>query len=119
MDLNALNQNGAGSTAVVASPVVPIPESPKPQPARERPKQDVVELTRANRVKAAENPLIARHNRNVRSGSRVFHDEATNQFVIQIVNNQNEVIRQLPEEQALRIAAKFREVTGLIFDQSI
>ncbi|MFP6582452.1 MAG: flagellar protein FlaG [Candidatus Hydrogenedentota bacterium] len=118
MDLNALNQNGAGS-AVVASPVVPVPESPKPQSAKERPKWDVVELTSANRVKAAENPLIIRNSQNVRSGSRVYHDEATNQFVIQIVNDQNEVIRQLPEEQALRIAAKFREVTGLIFDQSI
>ena len=46
-------------------------------------------------------------------------DEATNQIVAEILNRDNEVIRQLPPEEALRIAARFREIIGLIFDVTV
>lgn len=121
MDVNALKTID-GFSSTVASPAVPITA---PDPARtqtnqdtERIKRDIVEFTNDGQVDAAESPLVANSNENIRSGSHVFHDETTNQFVVQIVNESNEVIRQLPTEEALRIAGRFRQVTGLIFDQS-
>ncbi len=44
-------------------------------------------------------------------------DEATDRIVVQILNANGEVIKQIPPEELLREIAKSREVTGLIFDQ--
>ncbi|HIA47533.1 MAG TPA: hypothetical protein EYN96_06070 [Candidatus Hydrogenedentes bacterium] len=122
MDVNAI-RNGAGTPAAVASPVVSsaVPEQGESRkvPVIRRVEVDVVEFDRGSQVKATESPLIVNSNQNIRSGSHVFHDEATNQFVVQVVNKNNEVIRQLPGEDALRIAGRFRQVVGLIFDQRI
>ena len=121
MDVNAI-KTIAGYTSTVASPAVPnaTPDVSRTQSSQaiERIKKDIVEFTNGSQVDAAESPLVANNNENIRSGSHVFHDETTNQFVVQIVNESNEVIRQLPTEEALRIAGRFRQVTGLIFDQS-
>ena len=54
-----------------------------------------------------------------RGGIRLHIDEGTNQIVAEILNRDNEVIRQLPPEEALRIAARFREIIGLIFDVTV
>ena len=54
---------------------------------------------------------------NTRSGSKIRVDEATDRIVVQILNANDEVIKQLPPEDLLRAIAKSREVTGLIFDQ--
>ncbi|MCH7910188.1 MAG: flagellar protein FlaG, partial [Candidatus Hydrogenedentes bacterium] len=45
--------------------------------------------------------------------------EATDQFVVEIVNAKNEVIRQIPLEEALRLDVLFRKITGIIFDQKV
>ena len=45
-------------------------------------------------------------------------DEATDQFVVEIVNANNEVIRQIPQEEALRLDVLFKKITGIIFDQT-
>jgi hypothetical protein len=54
---------------------------------------------------------------NTRNGSRIRVDEATDRIVVQILNANNEVIKQLPPEDLLRAIAKSREITGLLFDQ--
>jgi len=54
---------------------------------------------------------------NTRSGSKIRVDEATDRIVVQILNANGEVIKQLPPEDLLRAIAKSREVIGLIFDQ--
>ena len=51
-----------------------------------------------------------------RGGIRLHIDEGTNQVVAEIVDKNDEVVRQLPPEEALRVAERFREVIGLIFD---
>lgn len=116
MDVNAV-QHSEGSSQAVASPVVPA-AAPAQVQATERIHLDIVEFSEGSQVKASETPLVENNNRNVRSGSHVFHDNAANRYVVQIVNENNEVIRQLPPEEALRIASRFRQVTGVIFDQS-
>ena len=110
MDVNAV-KNSEGSPQAVASPVVPT-ATPEPvekpeKTAPERPKVDVVQLSQQSQVKATENPLVADNHQNIRSGTQVFHDNGTNRFVIKFMNESNEVIRQLPPEEALRIASRF------------
>jgi flagellar protein FlaG len=124
MDVTAI-RNSEGSTSAAASPVVPAappepvkPAKPEKNPVAEKVKRDIVEFSQGSQRPAAESPFVVHNSKNVRSGSRVFHDDATNQFVVQILNDSNEVIRQLPSEDALRIANRFRRITGLLFDQS-
>jgi uncharacterized FlaG/YvyC family protein len=40
-------------------------------------------------------------------------------IVAEIVDENNEVIKQIPPEEMLRIAAKFRELTGLLFEENV
>jgi len=44
-------------------------------------------------------------------------DPETKRIVAQILDGNNEVIRQVPPEELLDIVAKSREVQGLLFDQ--
>ena len=70
-------------------------------------------------VQAAVDALAARRQDTVRSGARIYVDEATNRVVIQIVNADDEVIRQIPPEEILRIAERFQKLTGIIFDREV
>ena len=54
---------------------------------------------------------------NNRRVGKIRVDEATDRIVVQILNSNNEVIKQIPPEQLLRAIARSRQVTGLIFDQ--
>lgn len=53
----------------------------------------------------------------VSSGTRLRVDEATQRIVAQIVDENDVVIRQIPPEELLRIAEKFRRLQGLLFDR--
>jgi uncharacterized FlaG/YvyC family protein len=44
-------------------------------------------------------------------------DEASKRVIAQIVDGNNEVIKQIPPEALLRIAARLREVQGRMFDR--
>ena len=52
-----------------------------------------------------------------RSGTRMRIDAATRRIVAQIMNQNNEVIKQIPPEELLKIAARFRELQGILFDK--
>ena len=80
---------------------------------------NVGELGSKEHVQAAIDGLIARLDKNVRTGSRIRVDDATDRFVVQILNADNEVIRQIPPEDVLRVLARFRQITGILFDQRI
>jgi len=54
-----------------------------------------------------------------RTGTKLRVDEASKQIVAQIVNANNEVIKQIPPEELLKIAARFRELRGKLFDVKI
>jgi uncharacterized FlaG/YvyC family protein len=54
------------------------------------------------------------------SKSTKYHiDESSQRIVAQILNENREVIRQLPPEELLQIAARFREIQGILFDKSV
>lgn len=49
--------------------------------------------------------------------TRLHVDEASNRVVAQILDENNEVVKQIPPEELLKIAARFRELQGLLFDE--
>lgn len=51
------------------------------------------------------------------SGVQLEVDRTVNRVIARIVNENNEVIKQIPPEEAVRIFTRFREVTGLLFDR--
>jgi len=51
-------------------------------------------------------------------GVRLRVDEASKRVVAQIVGADNEVIKQIPPEEVLEIASKFRDLQGILFDQN-
>lgn len=82
----------ADATAPEPRPVVASPAPPKADPFSER--------------RAAA----------MRAGTDLYVDEATGQVVAQILNAEREVIKQIPPEEALEIAARFQNFVGLVFD---
>lgn len=118
MEVNALNLKQV-LPREAASPVVPSlapTAAPGPKPASAR---DVVVISSDDGVSAADSALVAASRRNIGSGSKVFRDEATDRYIIQIVNDSNEVIRQVPPEEYIRIAQRFRQITGILFDEVV
>lgn len=118
MDINrAASQASAppvSSGGVRAPAPVSRGSTSRPHPAP--PVRDVVEVSNEGQAPAAPKALAVLQD-NIGSGSRIHLDRATDRLVVEIVNANNEVIRQLPPEEALRIAARFRQITGLIFDR--
>ena len=53
------------------------------------------------------------------SRSRIRVDEASNRFIAQVVNENNEVIKQYPPEAILQFTARFRKLQGLLFDEQV
>jgi uncharacterized FlaG/YvyC family protein len=54
-----------------------------------------------------------------RAGTRLYIDQTSKQVVVQIVNQDNEVIKQIPPEELIKIAARFRELRGKLFDEKV
>jgi flagellar protein FlaG len=52
------------------------------------------------------------------AATRVRIDRATERIVAQLVNENREVIRQIPPQELLDVVARIRRIQGLIFDES-
>ncbi len=121
MDVNATVRLGAPVPS--ASPVVRTPSSAArgagAPAAPVRLQAPAPEVSQGEQVQPAVQAAEARRARVTPTGLRLHVDEATDRVVAEIVNESNEVIKQLPPKEALRIAARFRHVVGLIFDQQI
>lgn len=50
---------------------------------------------------------------------RLRIDEETNRVIAQIVDENNELVRQIPPEEVLRVAEQTRQLLGLLFDESV
>lgn len=51
------------------------------------------------------------------SGVRLRVDADTHRIIAEIIDENDKVVRQIPPEEALRIAAMTRQLLGLLFDQ--
>lgn len=118
MDVNEIGlqaPHGNASTPVAVAPASVSRVSgddPETHPARDAPARRGEE-----RAPTAPDLLAARIAANARGGTRLHVDEATNRIVAQIVNAENQVIKQIPPEEALRVAARIRNIVGLLFDR--
>ncbi|MCH7909297.1 MAG: flagellar protein FlaG [Candidatus Hydrogenedentes bacterium] len=115
MEVHVIAGSGARALRDVSAPRTPSSafESDVRIPGLDAPPGNV------NRSLAGIRPASLNDSVRNRGGIRLHIDEGTNQIVAEILNRDNEVIRQLPPEEALRIAARFREIIGLIFDVTV
>jgi len=89
-------------TAEPAKDTAPVARaSPEPD------KQDVQRISSASQHKLGP----------PRTRTRLRIDEGTKRIVAQIVSEDHEVIKQIPPEELLRIAARFRDLQGNLFDR--
>ena len=113
--MNVNITNGSATVAVDVSHVVrtkvPVPAAKKVETLEAPTPKDTVQIETTGSPIAAVDPA------NVRSGLRLRVDDATDRIVVQILNANDEVIRQLPPEELLQASARFREITGKIFDE--
>lgn len=54
-----------------------------------------------------------------RTGTRLRIDDGTKRIVAQILDENQEVIKQIPPEDLLQIAARLRQLEGLLFDTDV
>ena len=52
------------------------------------------------------------------AATHVRIDQATDRLVAQLVNENREVIRQIPPQELLDVVARIREIQGVLFDQN-
>jgi uncharacterized FlaG/YvyC family protein len=49
--------------------------------------------------------------------TRMRIDKESNRIITQIIGENNEVLKQIPPDDLLRFAARFRKLQGLLFDE--
>jgi len=54
-----------------------------------------------------------------RAGTRLRMDDGTDRIIAQIVGRQQEVIKQIPPEEQLKVIRKARQIQGLLFDKLV
>ena len=119
MDINGTIQPlapPAGETSVTR-PTATVPPPGSDGTETETDIRDVAGWRGEERAQTARDSFAARIAANTRSGTRFHVDESSRRFIAEILNENNEVIKQIPPEEALRIAARFRQLVGLLFNQ--
>ena len=111
--------SGQELAALVPSPGgrTPAPRTDPDSVERETPRQaEVKPDPQAERVRQAlrevNDDLVSR-----RAGVRLRLDSESKRIVFMIMDENNEVIKQIPPEELLKISNKFRELQGALFDQ--
>ena len=118
MDVNAIGTQGGHAPAPASPANAPASVSrvsgdePEAHPARD-------ERIRRGEERAPKAPdrLAARIAAKTRGGTRLRVDEASDRVVAQIVNAEDQVIKQIPPEEVLRLAARIRNIVGLLFNR--
>ena len=113
--------NGQDAAVLFAVSAARAPASrPNAAEATGKAAPEVREKPRASEERAVQAASTVQSNPAMqRSGTRLRIDEASKRIVAQIMGQNNEVIRQIPPEEVLRIAARFREICGKLFDQKV
>ena len=105
------------------SPATPVPHRHRAPPeahteadaaaqARaEPPQRDTQEPRVVRGEKRGGQPAAVR-----RAGMRLRIDGPSKRIVAQIMDQNNQVIKQIPPAELLKIAAKFRDLQGILFD---
>ncbi len=94
--------------SVARTPSGGVPESAPKEAARVAPESP--QPTQAGVTKVKTESTIQR------TGTRIRIDDGTKRIVAQILDENREVIKQIPPEDLLQIAARLRQLEGLMFD---
>lgn len=115
MALNAI-EGGARALArlerpPVATPAPPAPKAPEKTPtaAATVPPEAVAPARGVPRRLGVQQPLPP--------NTRLRVDEESKQIVAQVLDENNEVIRQIPPEALLELSARFNRLEGLLFNR--
>jgi uncharacterized FlaG/YvyC family protein len=110
--------NVAGAQA----PEAARPESPAPRLSTAQPvapprfvqlkaeRLEEEQVRRADETRSSVSPVPD-------SRSRIRVDEASNRLIAQVVNENNQVIKQYPPEAILKFSARFKKLQGVLFDE--
>lgn len=101
----------------------PAARTPSSRPHSTEAGTDVASVTRASpkpEAETVEREVQAAPKVEPRTATpRLRIDKLSNRIVAQMVNENNEVIKQIPPEELLRIAARFRDLQGILFDKTV
>ena len=119
MDIGGVIPKGA--TAPSGSPVVHTPAS-VPPPAPEgavvaTPTRETTAQRGEERAHSAPDLFAASSAVRTRHGTRFHLTDPPRRLIAQIVDANNEVIKEIPPKEAIKIAARFRRLVGLLFDE--
>jgi uncharacterized FlaG/YvyC family protein len=111
-----------GSLAPVAAPhavrpaLVSDESAPRPEPKRAEaaPQRASIEPTAEDLAELAESANKELQDSGVRV--RIDRDEASARFVVRVLDENNELLRQFPSEDFLETAAQLEEMRGLLFE---
>ncbi|MBI1319275.1 MAG: hypothetical protein GC168_10075 [Candidatus Hydrogenedens sp.] len=104
-----------------AAAAPPDADAPKPGTARavERPPQEAAAVKPSEEQVRRPERAPESAPRAPSSKPRISVDEASNRLIAQVVDQNNEVIKQFPPEAILQFTARFRKLQGLLFDESV
>lgn len=112
MDFKSI-EGGALRTPEAARGPAPQPAPPPPDRGSEPPGQQTAQGTAAERGVPRRLAVPQQLPPNTR-----FHvDEESNQVVVQILDENNEVIRQIPPEELLDLSTRITRLEGLLFNR--
>jgi hypothetical protein len=110
-----------GATASEGSPVVhaPIPVPPSAPKGTEAaaPTRDTTTPRGEGGTHVASDLFAADSAASTRHGTRFRLTDPPRRLIAQIVDANNEVIKEIPPKEILKIAARFRRLVGLLFDE--
>ena len=99
MAVSNIPGNGRSGTAPEVKPPPPKPEPLEPVERVASPQPESTKLASGNTA-------------------RLRVDPRTERIIAEIVNEKNEVVRQVPPEELLELAETSRAIQGLLFDRS-
>lgn len=112
--VNALDHTVPGRVYAAPAPQLRAPEAAPEGVAEGRairkPNEEQVQPVKAP-AKAEPAPEITAQK------SRIRVDQESKRIVVQVIGENNEVVRQIPAQELLEISAKGKQLQGLIFDQ--
>lgn len=99
MAVSNIPEVGRSGIAPEARPQPPKPAPPAPAARPTEPQPEPAKLASGNTA-------------------RLRIDPQTERIIAEIVNEENEVVKQVPPEELLELAATSRAIQGLLFDRS-
>ena len=110
-----------GATAPNGSPVVhaPTPDPPSAPEGTEAaaPTRETTAPRGEGRAHVASDLFAADSAASTRHGTRFRAGEPPHRLIAQFVDANNEVIKEIPAKEVVKIAASFRRLIGLLFDE--